>query len=64
MNSLYDPAKNSRQEMVKIMTSDGLFNMPAIITYPLNFDPSKKYPVSLQFMADPIQRMSITGGRE
>ena len=31
--------------MVKISTSDGLFNMPAIITYPPDFDPSKKYPV-------------------
>ena len=30
-----DPAKTSRAEMVKIMTSDGLFNMPAIITYPV-----------------------------
>jgi dipeptidyl-peptidase-4 len=42
---VYDPAKNSKAEFVKIMTADGLFNMPAIITYPLNFDPSKKYPV-------------------
>jgi dipeptidyl-peptidase-4 len=44
-NPAYDPAKNSKQEFVRIPTSDGLFNMPAIITYPLNFDPSKKYPV-------------------
>ena len=35
------PAINSRSEMLKIMTSDGLFNMPAIITYPVNFDPDK-----------------------
>lgn len=42
---VYDVSKNSKAELVKIMTSDGLFNMPAIITYPVNFDPSKKYPV-------------------
>jgi dipeptidyl-peptidase-4 len=42
---VYDVSKNSKSELVKIMTSDGLFNMPAIITYPVNFDPSKKYPV-------------------
>jgi len=42
---VYDPSKNSKAEMVKIMTSDGLFNMPEIITYPVNFDPAKKYPV-------------------
>jgi dipeptidyl-peptidase 4 len=47
------PSKNSRAEMVKIMTSDGLFNMPAIITYPLNFDPSKKYPVVFTIYGGP-----------
>jgi dipeptidyl-peptidase 4 len=50
---VYDPAKNSRPEMVKIMTSDGLFNMPAIITYPLNFNPSKKYPVVFTIYGGP-----------
>ena len=50
---VYDPAKNSKPEMVKIMTSDGLFNMPAIITYPLNFDPSKKYPVVFTIYGGP-----------
>ena len=39
--------------MVKIMTSDGLFNMPAIITYPVNFDPSKKYPVIFAIYGGP-----------
>jgi dipeptidyl-peptidase-4 len=49
----YDPTKNSKYEMVKIMTSDGLFNMPAIITYPVNFDPSKKYPVIFAIYGGP-----------
>ena len=49
----FDPAKNSKAEMVKIMTSDGLFNMPAIITYPVNFDPSKKYPVIFTIYGGP-----------
>jgi dipeptidyl-peptidase-4 len=49
----YDPSKNSKVEFVKIMTSDGLFNMPAIITYPLNFDPSKKYPVIFTIYGGP-----------
>jgi dipeptidyl-peptidase-4 len=48
-----DAAKHSKAEMVKIMTSDGLFNMPAIITYPLNFDPSKKYPVIFDIYGGP-----------
>jgi dipeptidyl-peptidase-4 len=41
----FDPTGNSKAELVKIMTSDGRFNMPATITYPVNFDPAKKYPV-------------------
>ena len=40
-----DPAKNARSEIIRIPTADGLFSMPAIITYPVNFDPSNKYPV-------------------
>jgi dipeptidyl-peptidase-4 len=50
---VFDPAKNSKAEMLKIMTSDGLFNMPAIITYPVNFDPSKKYPVIFAIYGGP-----------
>jgi dipeptidyl-peptidase 4 len=49
----FDPAKNSKAEMVKIMTADGLFNMPAIITYPVNFDPSRKYPVIFAIYGGP-----------
>jgi len=49
----FDPAKHSRSELVKIMTSDGLFNMPAIITYPVNFDETKKYPVIFTIYGGP-----------
>jgi dipeptidyl-peptidase-4 len=49
----YDPALHPRSEFVKIMTSDGLFNMPAVITYPLNFDPSVKYPVIFTIYGGP-----------
>ncbi len=43
----------SKAEMVKIMTSDGLFNMPAIITYPVRFDPSRRYPVVFTIYGGP-----------
>ncbi|HCU20492.1 MAG: hypothetical protein A2X05_06370 [Bacteroidetes bacterium GWE2_41_25] len=49
----FDPAKHAKAEFVRIMTSDGLFNMPAIITYPLDFDPSKKYPVIFTIYGGP-----------
>ena len=48
-----DPSKQAKAELVKIKTSDGLFEMPAIITYPLNFDPSKLYPVVFQIYGGP-----------
>jgi dipeptidyl-peptidase 4 len=51
--SAYDPEKNSKPELLRITTSDGLFPMPAIITYPLNFDPSKKYPVIFTIYGGP-----------
>jgi dipeptidyl-peptidase-4 len=49
----YDPARHSKAEFIKIMTSDGLFDMPAIITYPLNFNPSEKYPVVFTIYGGP-----------
>ena len=52
-NPAFDPSMSSKAEMVKILTSDGLFDMPAIITYPLNFDPSKKYPVVFTIYGGP-----------
>lgn len=41
----YDQAKHQRSEIVKIRTSDGLFDMPALLTYPVSFDSTRKYPV-------------------
>jgi len=49
----YDPLKHSKAEFVRIATSDGLFNMPAIITYPVGFDPSGNYPVVFTIYGGP-----------
>jgi dipeptidyl-peptidase-4 len=48
-----DQAKTPKVEMTRIMTSDGQFNMPALITYPLNFDETKKYPVIFTIYGGP-----------
>lgn len=40
----YNPAENPLTEILKIESTDG-FVLPAVITYPLNFDKSRKYPV-------------------
>jgi dipeptidyl-peptidase-4 len=50
---VYDPSRNAKQVMLKIKTTDGLFNMPAIITYPVNFDSIKKYPVVFTIYGGP-----------
>ncbi len=50
---VYNSAQHPKAEFVKIMTSDGLFNMPAVVTYPLNFDPSGKYPVVFTIYGGP-----------
>lgn len=49
----FDPAKHSRSELVKIKTSDGLFDMPALITYPVNFDQTRQYPVVFTIYGGP-----------
>lgn len=49
----FDPEKNSRSELFRINSADGLFNMAAIITYPLNFDPAGKYPVVFTIYGGP-----------
>jgi dipeptidyl-peptidase-4 len=51
-----DSVNYSRSELVKIPTSDGLFNMPAIITYPAGFDATKKYPVIFKIYGGPDYR--------
>jgi|WetSurMetagenome_2_1015567.scaffolds.fasta_scaffold02237_12 dipeptidyl-peptidase 4 len=57
----FDPAKNTKSELVKIKTSDGLFDMPAIITYPVNFDPSVKYPVIFNIYGGPNSKNVYNG---
>ncbi len=58
----YDPEKHSKAEMVKIATSDGLFEMPAIITYPVKFDPARKYPVIFTIYGGPDSK-NIVGNK-
>lgn len=49
----YDPSKHQKHELVRITTSDGLFEMPALITFPINFNPSEKYPVVFTIYGGP-----------
>ena len=48
----YDPAKYALPELVYVTVQDG-FNLPGMIVYPKNFDPSKKYPVHVDIYGGP-----------
>ena len=48
----YDAAKYALPELVYITVEDG-FNLPGMIVYPKNFDPSKKYPVHVDIYGGP-----------
>jgi dipeptidyl-peptidase-4 len=42
-----------KTEMVRVKSDDGLFDLPMTITYPLHFDPHKKYPVLISVYGGP-----------
>jgi len=51
--SEFDSYNLSKTELVHVKSSDGLFELPMTITYPLHFDPSKKYPVFISIYGGP-----------
>lgn len=42
-----------KSELVRVPSADGLFQLPVLITYPVNFDASKKYPVIVSVYGGP-----------
>ncbi len=42
-----------RKEIVRVKSTDGLFDLPVSITYPINFDTNKKYPVLVSIYGGP-----------
>lgn len=42
-----------KKELVRVKSADGLFDLPVTITYPINFDPNKKYPVLISIYGGP-----------
>ncbi len=40
-------------ELTRVKSADGLFDLPVVITYPVNFDPTKKYPVLISIYGGP-----------
>jgi dipeptidyl-peptidase-4 len=42
-----------KKELHRVKSADGLFDLPVTITYPINFDPNKKYPVLVSIYGGP-----------
>lgn len=42
-----------KKELHRVKSADGLFDLPVTITYPVNFDPNKKYPVLVSIYGGP-----------
>lgn len=42
-----------KKELIRVKSTDGLFDLPVQITYPINFDPTKKYPVLVSIYGGP-----------
>ncbi len=42
-----------KNDLVHVPSADGLFELPVSITYPINFDPTKKYPVLISIYGGP-----------
>jgi dipeptidyl-peptidase-4 len=43
----------AKTELIRVKSDDGLFELPALITWPLNMDSSKKYPVLISIYGGP-----------
>lgn len=40
-------------KLVRVKSSDGKYDLPVVITYPVNFDPNKRYPVLISIYGGP-----------
>lgn len=43
----------AKTELIRIKSADGLFDLPAMVTWPLNMDRSKKYPILISIYGGP-----------
>jgi len=43
----------AKTELIRIKSDDGLFELPALVTWPANMDPNKKYPMLVNIYGGP-----------
>jgi dipeptidyl-peptidase-4 len=49
----FDQTKLAKTELIRIKSADGLFELPALVTWPKNMDPNKKYPLLVSIYGGP-----------
>ena len=49
----FDTYALPKKELTRVKSADGLFDLPVLITYPIHFDPNKKYPVLVSIYGGP-----------
>jgi dipeptidyl-peptidase-4 len=49
----FDNYNIAQTELIRVKSDDGLYDLPAMVTWPANMDPNKKYPVLISIYGGP-----------
>lgn len=65
----FDNYKLAKTEVVRVKSDDGLYDLPMKVTWPLNMDKSKKYPVLISVYGGPnagnvMNSWTLTGNQQ
>ncbi len=53
VDSSYKAENFAKTELIRIKSADGLYELPALVTWPKNMDPTKKYPMLVSIYGGP-----------
>ncbi len=53
VDSSFNLTDFAKTELIHIKSADGLFDLPALVTWPKNMDPNKKYPMLVSIYGGP-----------
>ena len=53
VDSSFNAASYAKTELIRIKSADGLYELPALVTWPKNMDPNKKYPLLVSIYGGP-----------
>ncbi len=53
VDSTYKAENFAKTELIRIKSADGLYELPALVTWPKNMDPTKKYPMLVSIYGGP-----------